>query len=73
MSTVLRSFFQIAKVTRPLMSVGSICDNKMRAIFDDTKAVVDTIGGARVCVSERKPGGLYICNTHLKSPFGRQG
>ena len=69
--TSLKSCFQIAKVTSPLMSVGRICDNKMRVIFEDTKAVVQTLDGVQVCVFERKPGGLYTCKMRLKSPFGR--
>ena len=40
----LSSVFQIAKVTRPLMSVGKICDNGMRVTFDDKKAVVSDSG-----------------------------
>ena len=67
-STALRSCFQIAKVTRPLMSVGRSCDNNMRVVFDDTKAVV--VDGAQGCVFKRKPGGLCTCNMRLKSPFG---
>ena len=51
-SSALRSCFQIAKVTRPLMSVGRMCDNKMRVIFDDTKAVVQTFDGTQVCIFE---------------------
>ena len=73
----LRSCFQIARVTRPLMSVGKICDNGMRVVFDDDKAVVsEKASGMELCVFERKPGGLYICKFRLKSPesgFTRQG
>ena len=49
-----------AEVARPLVSVGRICGNKMRVIFDDTKAVVEIIDGTQVCVFEREPGGLDI-------------
>ena len=57
----LRSIFQIAKVTRPLMSVGKICDNGMEILFDEKRAVVrDKSDGSELCVFERKPGGLYI-------------
>jgi hypothetical protein len=72
----ISSVFQIAKVTRPLMSVGKICDNGMRVTFDEKKAVVSDSNGAEICVFERKPGGLYIAKFRLKAPspgFTRQG
>ena len=75
-STPLKSCFQIAKVTRPLMSVGRICDNGMKVEFTHDKAIVINPEGAHVCVFERKPGGLYTCKFRLKSPmpgFTRQG
>ena len=73
-SVTLRSCFQIAKVTRPLMSVGRICENKMRVIFDEEKAVVENKADrAHVCTFTRSPGGLYLCKMRLKSPFGRLG
>ena len=67
-STPLSSCFQIARVTRPLMSVGRICDNGMKVEFDDKQAVVRDAEGQQVCVFERKPGGLYTCKFRLKSP-----
>ena len=39
-STSLKSCFQIARVTRPLMSVGKICDSGLKVEFTDTKATV---------------------------------
>ena len=71
-STALRSCFQVDKVTQPLMSVGSVCDNKMRVIFDDTKAVVETLDGAQLCVFERKLCWWYKCKMRLTSSLGRQ-
>ena len=75
-STDLTSCFQIAKVTRPLMSVGRICDNGMDVTFSKTQAIVKDADGSQVCVFERKPGGLYTCKFRLKNPlpgFTRQG
>ena len=72
----LQSCFQIARVTRPLMSVGRICDNGLNVTFDEAKAVVSTKEGAQICVFERKPGGLYTGKFRLKRPssgFARQG
>ena len=75
-STELKSCFQIARVTRPLMSVGRLCDSGMKVSFTDTKAVVSDSNDQEVCVFERKPGGLYTCKFRLKSPspdFVRRG
>ena len=75
--TPLKSVFQIADVTRPLICIGKICDNGMRVTFDEERAVVvDKRDGAELCVFERKPGGPYICKFRLKVPpsgFARQG
>ena len=73
----IQSVFQIAAVTRPLMSVGKICDSGMEILFNDQRAVVrDKSDGTELCVFERKPGGLYIGKFRLKAPspgFTRQG
>ena len=67
----LKTTFQLAKVTRPLMSVSRICDGGMTALFDDKKAVVRDSKGKIVCVFKRQ-GGLYVCRMKLKAPFRRQ-
>ena len=72
-SKELKSCFQIARVTRPLMSVGKICDSGMKVEFTDKTATVKAPDGTVVCVFTRKPGGLYICKMRLKQPFPRQG
>jgi len=69
----IKSVFQIARVTRPLMSVGKICDAGMKVEFDAEKAVVKNSAGKEICMFLRKPGGLYTCKMKLKSPFHRQG
>ena len=68
------STFQVAQVTRPLMSVSKICDQKFTCHFDDQKAVVKDRQGKIVCTFLRR-GGLYICKMNLKSPspFTRPG
>ena len=71
------STFQIAKVSRPLMSVGRLCDAGLDVIFKKDRA--DVIGPecAVVLSFERAAGGLYIAKLKLKrppsTPFGRQG
>ena len=72
-SMKLKSCFQIARVTRPLMSVGKICDSGMKVELTDKTATVMAPDGTTVCVLTRKPGGLYICKMRLKQPFPRQG
>ena len=70
-STSISSCFQIARVTRPLMSVGWICDGKAKVIFEETTATVLSREGKEICVFNRKPGGLYLCKMRLKQPFPR--
>ena len=67
----LTSTFQIAKVTRPLMSVSKVCDGGLTAHFDDKRAVVKDSKGKVVCVFRRQ-GGLYVCKMRLRAPFQRQ-
>ena len=71
----IESVFQIAAVTRPLMSVGRICDEGHRVTFDSVMAVVNDKDGKELCRFHRKDGGLYVAKLTLRSPagFGRQG
>ena len=51
------------------MSVGKICDNGMKVVFDDVSAtVIDRKDDSVLCVFEQKPGGLYTCNFGLRLP-----
>ena len=72
---MVSSTFQIAKVTRPLMSVGHICDQGLHVVFDKAKAVVSDKDGVEICVFHRGESGLYIAKMKLKQPmpFTRQG
>jgi hypothetical protein len=73
-SQALRSVFQSAKVTRPLMSVSQICDNGYTCIFEKDKATVVDKDQQPKFVCERR-GGLYLSPMRLKAPpppFGRQ-
>ena len=75
-SVAMSSCFQIARVTRPLMSVGKMCDNGLEITFNAERAVVKDKDGLQVCVFERQPGGLYLGKFRLKRPspgFTRQG
>ena len=74
----ITSTFQVAKVTRPLWSVGRICDEGFDVKFSKESAVVQTKEGKDVCKFQRK-GGLYVAELHLKpepkpsEPFTRRG
>ena len=70
----IESVFQIAAVTRPLMSVRKICDEGHNITFNAVMAVVHTPDGEELCRFHRKHGGLYVAKLKLRSPagFGRQ-
>ena len=70
----MQSIFQIAAVTRPLMSVGRICDEGHSVTFNNVCAVVNDPSGAEICRFHRSPGGLYVAKLKLRSPssFGRR-
>ena len=69
----ITSTFQIANVTRPLMSVGKICDEGLTVEFAKTRAVVLDANKKIVCIFERQPGGLYVAKMRLRAPgFVRQ-
>ena len=71
-TSLITSKFQIAAVTRPLMSVGHICDQGMDVAFNKVFAIVTDANVKEVCRFTRVKGGLYVCKMKLKSPFGRQ-
>ena len=66
----LQSIFQIAAVTRPLMSVGKICDEGHSVLFTDEEAVVRSKDGSELAKFKRKNGGLYVAELKLRSPTG---
>ena len=73
----IRSTFQVADVTRPLWSVGRICDEGFAVTFDKNEALVKDAKGQVVCRFERR-GGLYVSklslrNLAFKKGFRRQG
>ena len=79
--------FQIAKVSRPLMSMSKICDKGLQVLTTKKSAVVMTEAGQVVAEFDRV-GGLYVASVRMKNPrfkpkkteatgadapFGRQG
>ena len=69
----IQSVFQIAAVTRPLMSVGRICDEGHSILFTATTATVKSGDGSELCKFTRSPGGLYVAKLELRSPAGFGG
>ena len=61
------SVFQIAEITRPLMSVSRICDQDMVCIFEKDHARIVDAKGNLVSRFERD-GGLYTCKMKLRRP-----
>ena len=68
----INSVFQVTKVTRPLMSVGRICDADNDVLFKKLYAAVLDPNGKEICRFVRKPGGLYVATLRLKKPGSRQ-
>ena len=66
----LSSVFQIAAVTRPLMSVGKICDEGHEVIFRADMAVVNDTKGSEIGRFTRSHGGLYLGKMKLRAPTG---
>ena len=72
-ASAIQSIFQVASVTRPLMSVGKICDEGYKVDFFKEYAVITDKNKREVLRFERQAGGLYTAKMKLKAPtFGRQ-
>ena len=69
----IKSVFQIAAVTRPLMSVGKICDEGHTVTFRAVMAVVNAADGTELCTFRRNGNGLYVAKLKLRSPAGFGG
>jgi len=70
-----KSTFQVAKVTRPLMSIARICDRGHRVVFEKSHASVLNAQGQEICRFARR-GNLYMIDVKLKAPgpgFARRG
>ena len=69
---VIKSTFQVAGVSRPLMSVSKICDQGLFCSFDALEARITNADGKVVCKFKRD-GGLYTCQMKLKRPSSFTG
>ena len=68
----LNSVFQIADITRPLMSVSKICDQGLFCFFGKEKAIIQNAEGKNVCEFQRR-GGLYVATMKLERPTSGEG
>ena len=59
--------FQVAEITRPLMSVSRICDQGLECLFTKEGAKILTQSGETVATFQRE-GGLYTATMRLKAP-----
>ena len=66
----IKSTFQVANVTRPLWSVGRICDAGLDVKFNKDYASVLTKEGKELCRFQRQ-GGLYLAKLSLRNPLFR--
>ena len=68
----LRSVFQVAELSRPLMSVSQICKHGYKCVFEKDHANVLNESGGSICRFELDRG-LYVATMSLKAPtpFGR--
>ena len=72
-SIPLKSTFQVSKISKPLWSVGKLCDAGLKVEFGKTAAIV-THGttGRKICEFKRE-NGLYMGAMQLRNPdFIRQ-
>ena len=72
----VKSTFQAAAVTRPLLSVSRICNSGCKVLFDKQRAIIRK-NGKNVGTFVRK-GGLYVAELAVLDPgkpadFPRQG
>ena len=69
---MLHSTFQVADLTRPLMSVSQVCASGHKCLFEKDHALIMNAQGETLVKFEMQ-GGLYVATMRLKAPtpFGR--
>jgi hypothetical protein len=65
--SLMNGIFQVAEITRPLMSVSKLCDQDMTCIFEKSHARIVGPDGTTVARFDRD-GGLYTCTMKLRKP-----
>ena len=66
-TALLGTTFQVADLTRPLMSVSQVCEQGFRCVFESTHALIVNAAGETVCRFE-KEGQLFVAKMKLKAP-----
>ena len=66
--------FQVASISKPLMSVGKVCDQGHTVVFSKDCAKVLDSKQRTIAQFQRSQGGLYVASMTLKAPepFTRQ-
>ena len=59
--------FQVAKVSRPLMSMSRVCDQGLQVLTDAECAKVMDASGRVLARFERR-GGLYVATVKIRNP-----
>ena len=67
----VRSTFQAAEVTRPLLSVSKICDAGCKVLFDKDRAVIKKNG--KIVGGFKRRGGLYVADLTVQDPGEASG
>ena len=69
----LKSTFQIPKISKPLWSVGKLCDAGLKVEFGKAAAIVTHEASGRKVCEFKRDNGLYIGAMQLRNPdFIRQ-
>ena len=64
----VNSTFQISKISKPLWSVGKLCDAGFKVEFNKDAAKVTRIATGKVVGHFPRSQGLYVCRLELKTP-----
>ena len=69
----IKSTFQVSKISKPLWSVGKLCDAGLTVQFGKDSAVVSRVSNGKKIGEFKRKNGLYIGNLQLRNPsFPRQ-
>jgi hypothetical protein len=64
----ISSKFQVGRVSRPLWSVGKLCDAGYKVVFDKDKAVVIHKATEHPVTTFQRRNALYTCDMRLRNP-----
>ena len=69
----ISSKFQVAKTSRPLWSVGRLCDAGFKVEFDKDKALVTHQKSGKLVTTFPRKNALYVCDMQLHNPRAAKG